>query len=86
MKIVACPICGKVEYVAFFWGKDNEPFVDCPEHGVHIALATPLEASDNKQVVPDSEVWLFRNSEALASVKKGLSEAAQGKVSKHEKM
>ena len=43
MKIVACPICGKVEYVAFYWGKDNEPLVDCPEHGVHIALVTPLE-------------------------------------------
>jgi len=28
--------------------------------------------------IPASEVWLFRNKEALASVKQGLLESAQG--------
>ena len=32
--------------------------------------------------IPASEAWLFKNKKALASVKKGLEEAAQGKVSK----
>lgn len=32
--------------------------------------------------IPASEVWLFKNKKALASVKKGLKDAAKGKVSK----
>lgn len=32
--------------------------------------------------VPVSEVWLFNNPEALSSVMRGLSDAAQGRVSK----
>lgn len=32
--------------------------------------------------IPASEIWLFKNKKALASVKKGLEEAAQGKISK----
>ena len=32
--------------------------------------------------IPASELWLFNNPDALASVKRGLSDAAQGRVSK----
>ncbi|MBI4353261.1 MAG: hypothetical protein HY593_04965 [Candidatus Omnitrophica bacterium] len=32
--------------------------------------------------IPASEVWLFKNKKALASVQKGLRDAASGKVSK----
>ena len=30
--------------------------------------------------IPASEMWLYRNKKALASVKRGLDEAANGKV------
>ncbi|MCC7264938.1 MAG: hypothetical protein IT369_20660, partial [Candidatus Latescibacteria bacterium] len=32
--------------------------------------------------VPAAEVWLFQNSEALTGVKKGLEDAAKGRVSR----
>ncbi len=32
--------------------------------------------------IPASEIWLFHNPDALASVRRGLSDAAQSKVSK----
>jgi len=32
--------------------------------------------------IPASEAWLFRNEEALKSVKKGLKDAFEGKISK----
>lgn len=32
--------------------------------------------------IPVSELWLYRNKKALASVKKGLKNAGRGKVSK----
>ena len=31
--------------------------------------------------IPASEAWLFKNKKALASVRKGLEEAAEGEVS-----
>jgi len=37
---------------------------------------------DPQVTIPASEVWLFNNPDALASVKRGLSDASQGKVSK----
>jgi len=37
---------------------------------------------DPQLTIPASEAWLFNNPNALASVRKGLSDAAQGKVSK----
>jgi len=37
---------------------------------------------DPQVTIPASELWLFRNPAALASVKRGLADAAQGKVSK----
>ncbi len=37
---------------------------------------------DPQVSVPASEVWLFKNKKALASVAKGLSEAKQGKLTK----
>lgn len=35
---------------------------------------------DPRVSVPAREVWLFRNPEALAAVRRGLDEAAQGKT------
>jgi hypothetical protein len=37
---------------------------------------------DPQVTIPASEVWLFKNPGALASVKRGLADAAQGKVSR----
>jgi len=37
---------------------------------------------DPQLTIPASEIWLFKNPEALASVRRGLSDAAQGNVSK----
>jgi hypothetical protein len=37
---------------------------------------------DPQVTIPASEIWLFHNPDALASVRRGLSDAAQGKVSK----
>ena len=37
---------------------------------------------DPQVTIPASELWLFNNPEALASVKRGLDDAAQGRVSK----
>ncbi len=32
--------------------------------------------------IPASEAWLFNNKKALAAVKRGLQQAAEGKISK----
>jgi len=37
---------------------------------------------DPQVAVPASEAWLFKNPDAIAAVRRGLAEAAQGKVSK----
>jgi hypothetical protein len=37
---------------------------------------------DPQVTIPASEAWLFNNPEALSSVKRGLSDAEQGRVSK----
>lgn len=37
---------------------------------------------DPQVTIPASEAWLFNNPDALASVRRGLSDATQGKVSK----
>ena len=37
---------------------------------------------DPQVTIPASEVWLFNNPDALALVRQGLSDAAQGRVSK----
>ena len=37
---------------------------------------------DPQVTIPASEVWLFNNPDALGSVQRGLSDAAQGRVSK----
>jgi hypothetical protein len=37
---------------------------------------------DPQVTIPASELWLFKNPDALASVKQGLSDAAKGRVSK----
>ncbi len=37
---------------------------------------------DPQVSIPASEVWLFNNPDAIASVRRGLSDAAQGRVSK----
>ena len=37
---------------------------------------------DPQETIPASEVWLFKNPDARASVLHGLSDAAHGRVSK----
>ena len=37
---------------------------------------------DPQVTIPASEAWLFKDPEALASVRRGLADAAKGKVSK----
>jgi hypothetical protein len=37
---------------------------------------------DPQVTIPASEAWLFKNHEALASVRRGLNDAAQGRVKK----
>lgn len=37
---------------------------------------------DPQVTIPASEAWLFNNPEALASVRRGLADAAKGRVSK----
>jgi hypothetical protein len=37
---------------------------------------------DPQVTIPASEVWLFENPDAIASVRRGLSDAAAGKMSK----
>jgi hypothetical protein len=37
---------------------------------------------DPQVTIPASEAWLFSNPTALASVRKGLSDATEGRVSK----
>lgn len=37
---------------------------------------------DPQVAVPASEVWLFDNPDAIAAVRRGLSDVAQGRVSK----
>ncbi len=37
---------------------------------------------DPQVTIPASEAWLFKNPDAIAAVRRGLDEAAQGKVSK----
>ena len=37
---------------------------------------------DPQVTIPASEAWLFNNPDAMASVRRGLSDAAQGRVSK----
>jgi hypothetical protein len=37
---------------------------------------------DPQVTIPASEAWLFNNPDAIASVRQGLSDAAQGRVSK----
>jgi hypothetical protein len=36
---------------------------------------------DPQVTIPASEAWLFENHEAIASVRRGLADAANGKVS-----
>jgi hypothetical protein len=37
---------------------------------------------DPQVSIPASEAWLFNNPDAIASVRRGLNDAAQGRVSK----
>jgi hypothetical protein len=37
---------------------------------------------DPQVTIPASEIWLFNNPKALASVRRGLADAARGRVSK----
>jgi len=33
-------------------------------------------------IIPTSEAWLYKNKEALESVRRGLKDAAKGRISK----
>jgi hypothetical protein len=40
---------------------------------------TPISS---EKIIPDSELWLYQNVEALASFNQGLKEAAEGKLTR----
>lgn len=49
----------------------------------HIYVNASRQVVLDPQVsIPASEAWLYKNPEALASVRRGLDDVAQGKVSK----
>jgi hypothetical protein len=37
---------------------------------------------DPQVTIPASEAWLFKNPEAIAAVRRGLADAAKGRISK----
>ena len=37
---------------------------------------------DPQVAIPASELWLFQNADALASIKRGFADAAEGRVSR----
>jgi hypothetical protein len=37
--------------------------------------------SSPQQTIPDSELWLYENPEALASLEQGLKDVAEGRIS-----
>ncbi len=49
----------------------------------HIYINSHYQVILDPQVtIPASEAWLFNNPDALASVRRGLSDAAEGRVSR----
>jgi len=46
MRVCACPICGKIDCCVFYWDAYGTFVADCPEHGVNVALATPIEIEE----------------------------------------
>ena len=70
MRICACPICGRLMFNdEHYRNKDRTLMVNCPDHGEHIALATPLEMRvmhmrSPRMVRIDGHVWVeFGNCE-----------------------
>jgi len=68
---------------------DTKRRVGLPKALVQEGVIYHIYANSVGQIVLDpqvtisaSEVWLFNNPDALASVQRGLSDAAQGRVSK----
>jgi hypothetical protein len=43
-------------------------------------MARPKDKDQLEGSIPTSEAWLYRDPEALASVRRGLQEAAEGKT------
>jgi hypothetical protein len=43
---------------------------------------TKERVSSPQQIIPDPELWLYENPEALASLEQGLKEATEGKFSR----
>ena len=57
----------------------------CNFFATDVAKQWPLPSEvETDEIIsdPSVEAWLFNNPDALASVRRGLSDAAQGKVSK----
>jgi hypothetical protein len=42
--------------------------------------SSPLIALNPHAAIPDSDAWLYRNLEALASVRRGLEDVAAGRT------
>ena len=68
---------------------DSKKRVVLPKALVREGITYHIYCNSNGQIVldpqvtiPASEAWLFTNKDALALVRRGLSDAAKGKVSK----
>ncbi|MBU1145912.1 MAG: hypothetical protein KJ971_08710 [Firmicutes bacterium] len=68
---------------------DSKKRVVLPKALVGEGITYHIYSNSNGQIIldpqitiPASEAWLFNNQDAIASVRRGLSDAAQGKVSK----
>ena len=60
-------------------------YITDPE-GHKVAAVIDLEELNRLEaliaIIPSSEIWLYQNKEALQSVRRGLQDAAAGRVSK----
>ena len=68
---------------------DSKRRVSLPKVIITEGLTYHIYTNDSGQIIldpqitiPASEAWLFNNHEALASVRRGLADAAAGRVSK----
>ena len=68
---------------------DNQRRITLPDNLVQEGVLFRMSYNSIGQIllepqvpIPASEAWLFKNPEALASVRRGIADAAAGRISK----